>query len=234
MKDAVRPKKPSPMTTTHRAPALFACCLIFFIQAPTSCAQDERWAQRDKWQDVPGIFEAMALQPGSYVADVGSREGYLTVRLAEAVGAEGRVYAVDIDGDALKKLRKNLADEDTSRVRLIHSEPDDPMLPEGLLDAVVVVNSYHEFEAYASMLTHIKAALKPGGRLVLVEPISQGRRVAMREVQESHHELGIDYARADLEAAGFEILNARDPFVKRRDNGDEMWLLVGRRPMMTP
>ena len=180
---------------------------------------------------MPGIFEAMAVQPGSHVADVGSREGYLTVRLAEAVGAEGRVYAVDIDGDALKKLRKKLADADTSRVRLIHSEPDDPMLPEGLLDAVVVVNAYHEFEAYASMLGHIKEALKPGGRLVLVEPITPSRRVAMREVQESHHEIGIDYARADLEAAGFEILDARDPFIKRKNQRDEMWLLVGRRPM---
>ena len=219
--------------TTHRAPVLFAFCLILFIQAPSSCAQNERWAQRDKWQDVPGIFEAMALQPGSYVADVGSREGYLTVRLAEALGVEGRVYAVDIDGDALKKLRKKLADEDTSRVTLVHSEPDDPMLPEGLLDAVVVVNAYHEFEAYTSMLEHIKAALKPGGRLVLVEPISASRRVAMREVQAGHHEIGIDYAQADLEAAGFEIINTRDPFVKRKDNGDEMWLLVGRRPLVS-
>ena len=86
--------------TTHRAPALFICCLILFILAPSSCAQNDGWAKRDKWQDVPGIFEAMAVQPGSHVADVGSREGYLTVRLAEAVGAEGRVYAVDIDGDA--------------------------------------------------------------------------------------------------------------------------------------
>ena len=216
--------------TTHRAPALLLGCLILFMHVPSACAQNDRWAKRDKWQDVPGIFEAMVVQPGSHVADVGARDGYLTVRLAEAVGAEGHVYAVDIDGDALKKLRKKLADEDTSRVTLVHSEPDDPMLPDGALDAVVVVNAYHEFEAYTSMLEHIKAALKPGGRLVLVEPISKSRRVAMREVQEDSHEIGISYARADLEAAGFDILDERDPFVKRKDNGDEMWLLVGRRP----
>ena len=219
--------------TTRRVPFLLLGCLLLFLYVPSSCAQNDRWERRDKWQDVPGIFEAMAVQPGSHVADVGARDGYLTVRLAEAVGAEGRVYAVDIDGDALEKLRKNLADEDTSRVTLVHSQPDDPMLPEGLLDAVVVVNSYHEFEAYASMLKHIKAALKPGGRLVLVEPISQGRRTAMREVQEDSHELGIDYARADLQAAGFDILDERDPFVKRKDKGDDMWLLIGRRPMMS-
>ena len=219
--------------TMHRAPVLLLGCLILFVHVPSSCAQNDRWDRRDKWQDVPGIFAAMALQPGSHVADIGARDGYLTVRLAEAVGAEGRVYAVDIDGDALEKLRNNLADEDTSRVTLVHSEPDDPMLPDGLLDAVVVVNSYHELEAYASMLKHIKAALKPGGRLVLVEPISKSRRVAMREVQEDNHEIGIDYARADLEAAGFDILDARDPFVKRKSQRDEMWLLIGRRPLMS-
>ena len=221
------------MITTHRATALFLCGLFFVIQAPSSCAQNDRWDKRDTWQNVPGILEAMTVQPGSYVADIGAREGYLTMRLAKAVGAEGRIYAVDIDNGSLKKLWKNLSAEDTSRVKLVHSKPDDPMLPEAMLDAAVVVNAYHEFEAYEAMLEHILQALKPGGRLVIVEPISERRRSAMREVQERHHEIGIGYARADLEAAGFEVLDAHDPFVKRKSQGDEMWLLVGRRPMMS-
>ena len=83
----------------------------------------------------------------------------------------------------------------------------------------------------AAYLEHNLKLLSHCGRLVLVEPITPSRRVAMREVQESHHEIGIDYARADLEAAGFEILDARDPFIKRKSQRDEMWLLVGRRPM---
>jgi len=95
----------------------------------------------------------------------------------------------------------------------------------------VVVNSYHEFEAYTAMLAHIMEALKPGGRLVLVEPIAPSRRMAMREVQADHHEIGIRYAQADLENAGFEILDTQDPFIKRKSRNDEMWLLVGRRPM---
>ena len=168
------------MTTKQTISALLGC-LMLFIHVPTSCAQKTRWEKRDKWQDVPGIFEAMAVQPGSHVADIGAREGYLTVRLAEAVGPEGRVYAVDINANSLEKLRKNLAHEDTSRVALVHSEPDDPMLAEASLDAAVVVNSYHEFEAYEAMLKHIKVALKPGGRLVLVEPITDRRRDATRK-----------------------------------------------------
>ena len=219
------------MTTKQTLSALLGG-LMLFIHVPTSCAQQARWEKRDKWQDVSGIFEAMAVQPGSHVADIGARDGYLTVRLAEAVGAQGRVYAVDINASALEKLRKNLADDDTSRVALVHSEPDDPMLAEASLDAAVVVNSYHEFEAYASMLKHIKAALKPGGRLVLVEPITESRRDATRKRQANHHEISIDYARADLEEAGFDIIKAEDPFVKRKDQNDEMWLLVARRPMM--
>ncbi len=210
---------------------LALCSLVLFVLAPSSCtAQRDRWEKRDQWQNVSGIFEAMNVHPGSYVADVGARDGYLTVRLAEAVGTQGRVYAIDIDASALKKLKKNLADEDTSRVTLIHSLPDNPKLPEGLLDAVVVVNAYHEFDAYAAMLAHIKDALKPGGRLVLVEPISKRRRDASRKKQTSGHEIGLAYAQADLAAAGFEILDTRDPFIKRKQQNYEMWLLVGRRP----
>ncbi|MFQ5572049.1 MAG: class I SAM-dependent methyltransferase [Rhodothermales bacterium] len=210
---------------------LLLCCFSLLLVAPSTCSgQNDRWVKRDAWQNVPGIFEAMDLREGSRVADVGARDGYLTVRLARAVGEHGHVYAVDIDRKALEDLRDNLADEDTSRVTLIHSVPDDPMLPEGTLDAVVVVNAYHEFRAYASMLDHIKAALKPGGRLVLVEPISDRRRDASRKQQMSSHEIALHFARADLKEAGFEILEERDPFIERTHNSDEMWLLVGRRP----
>jgi len=218
------------MPTPRHLPTLALCLLTLLTYTPYVCAQNERWTERDAWQDVPGILKAMGVREGSHVADVGARDGYLTVRLAEAVGPTGRVYAVDIDADALEKLRKNLSDADTSRVTLIHSAPDDPMLPERMLDAVVVVNAYHEFRAYAVMLQHIKEALKPGGRLVLVEPLSPRRRDATRDEQADHHEIALAYARADLEAAGFEIVDARDPFVKRRRQNDEMWLLLGRRP----
>lgn len=214
----------------HRVSPCLFCLLTMLLHAPYSCAQNDRWARRDQWQNVAGIFEAMGIHEGSYVADVGARDGYLTVRLARTVGAAGRVYAVDIDADALRELQGHLADEDTSRVMLVHSVPDDPMLPEGVLDAVVVVNAYHEFEAYASMLAHIKAALKPGGRLVLVEPIAEDRRDDSRSRQASRHEIAIRYAQADLEEAGFEIIQAQDPFVERVQRNDEMWLLVGRRP----
>lgn len=204
---------------------------VILLPTPYTCAQSDRWERRDQWQNVSGIFEAMGAAEGNAVADIGARDGYLTVRLAEVVGASGRVYAVDIDADALRDLRHNLAVEDTSRVILVHSVPDDPRLPSGVLDAAVVVNAYHEFTAYAAMLAHIKAALKPGGRLVLVEPIAESRREASRSEQTSHHEIAIGYARADLEEAGFEIVDAQDPFVERRRRNDEMWLLVGRRPL---
>jgi precorrin-6B methylase 2 len=218
------------MPTPRYAPNLVFCLLTLLSYTPYACAQNERWKARDAWQDVPGILEAMGVQEGSHVADVGARDGYLTVRLAAAVGPTGHVYAVDIDADALEKLQKNLAAEDTSRVTRIHSMPDDPMLPAERLDAAVVVNAYHEFKAYTAMLRHLKSALKPGGRLVLVEPLSSRRRDATRAEQADHHEIALAYARADLEAVGFEIVEARDPFVERRRQNDEMWLLVGRRP----
>ena len=213
----------------HRTCCFFVGVLLMSLGA--SCvAQPDRWAERDTWQDVPGIVEAMAVAPGRIVADVGARDGYLTVRLAEVVGSSGQVYAVDIDADALRRLRGNLPDSLRDRVTTIHSEPDDPKLPACVLDAAVIVNAYHEFEAYEAMLHHLRAALKPGGRLVLVEPISDRRRDADRARQEASHEIALRYARADLEAAGFRIVEARDPFVARRHRGDAMWLLAAERP----
>ncbi len=200
------------------------------IVATVAWAFDKHdWKKRDKWQNAPGIFKAMEIDAGSYVADIGAREGYLSVRLAKTVGDAGRVFAVDIDKDALKKLKKTAREMGLENIQTVHSKEDDPMLSENTLDAIVIVNSYHEFDEYESMLKHMKAALKKGGRLVLVEPISKRRRDSSRSTQESSHELGMNYARKDLEAAGFEIIKQRDPFVKRKSQNDEMWLLVGRK-----
>jgi ubiquinone/menaquinone biosynthesis C-methylase UbiE len=184
-----------------------------------------KWERRDEWQNVPAIFAAMGISAGSRVADVGAGKGYLTLHLARAVGEDGRVYAVDIDAEVLEDLRNSVEQEKLENVTSILGTSDDPLLPEGSLDAVVMVNTYHEIDESEAVLEEIHRALRPGGRLVVVDAISESLRESSRSAQAASHEVALAYVREDLESAGFRIVQSQDPFVAR-PLGDELWLLV--------
>lgn len=186
-------------------------------------------SRREEWQKVEDIFKAMGVKPGAVVADVGAGGGFFTTRLARAVGDDGRVYAVDVSANELKRLRERADSEGLKNVEVVQGEVDDPKLPPGSLDAALIVNAYHEMNEHQAMLTKIRAALKPDGRLVIVEPVSATRRSASRDVQTRQHEIGVDYVQQDAREAGFRTARLEDPFTRRTGaNGhhDEEWLLV--------
>jgi len=196
-------------------------------QAPrtqVSSAQQEESA-REGWQKVPEIFEAMAVRPGAIVADVGAGGGFLTVRLARAVGPTGRVIAVDVSARELERLRTRLDQEGVTNVETVTGDADNPRLPSASLDAAVIVNAYHEMVDYQAMLHHLRSALKPDGRLVIVEPISEKRRAASREQQVGVHEIAVRFVEQEARDAGFRIQRLQDPFTTRSDVVE--WLLVG-------
>lgn len=161
------------------------------------------------------------------MADVGSHEGYMTVKLSRIVSSKGRVFAVDVEQPKLDKLKYHLSKRNITNVELVKGDHDNPKLPLNSLEAVVILDSYHEMDDHDKILQHIKSSLKPGGRLVLCEPIADERRKSNRESQERKHELGIDFALEDLLRAGFTIIKQQDPFVDRsKEKGDKMWLIV--------
>jgi len=172
------------------------------------------WADRDKWQKADELIRQLNLKPGSHVADIGCHEGYMTFKLSTVVGEKGLVYAVDVEQSKVKN------------VVAVKGDYDDPKLPENSLDAVIIVDTYHEMDEHDEILQHIMMALKQGGRLVLCEPIANERRKMSRADQEKKHELAMGYAVDDLTKAGFTILKKQDPFVDRAEKGDKMWLLV--------
>ena len=186
--------------------------------------------RRDDWQRAPEIFAALGATAGSRIADLGAGDGWLTVRLARHVGPAGRVFAADISENALGQLAERVAADSLHNVELILSEPDDPRLPFGTLDGIVIVNAYHEMTQRVAVLDGIKRALRPGGALVIVDspPADSGWT---RKEQTSHHSLAIDFVRDDLEAQGFEIVEARPRFVEHRhdEHTHQQWLLVARR-----
>jgi cyclopropane fatty-acyl-phospholipid synthase-like methyltransferase len=185
------------------------------------------WADRDKWQKADELIRQLTIKPGSTVADIGSHEGYMTVKLSAVVGNNGKVHAVDVDQSKLDKLKAHLTKRNITNVVMIKGDYDNPKLPFNLLDAVIILDTYHEMDDHDILLQHIKASLKPGGRLLLCEPIADERRNAIRADQERKHELGINFALEDLQKAGFTIIKQQDPFADRsKEKGDKMWLIV--------
>jgi predicted methyltransferase/rhodanese-related sulfurtransferase len=210
----------------------FAALVLLAFTAAAS-AQDSRThneGQRDEWQKVQDIFAAMLVKPGAVVADVGAGDGYFTSRLAAAVGPQGRVLAVDVGASALRRLRQRVDEERLTNVEVIEGSAADPKLPSAAVDAILIVNAYHEMTQYPAMLARMKAALKPGGRLVIVEPISEARRAGSRADQTRNHEIAIDFVKQDAREAGFAQVLMQDPFTTRKHahggHEDQEWMLV--------
>jgi len=209
--------------------------VLLMLLSTASFAQDQwknvytesAWAERDKWQKADELIRLLNIKSGSKVADVGSHEGYLTVKLSSIVGSKGKVLAVDVSQSKLDKLKDHLVKRSITNVELIIGDYDNPKLSVNSLDAVIILDTYHEMDDHDKILQHIKASLKSGGRLVLCEPIADERRKLVRKEQEAKHELSMNFAQEDLQKAGFTILKQQDPFVDRsKEKGDKMWLIV--------
>jgi ubiquinone/menaquinone biosynthesis C-methylase UbiE len=202
---------------------LFAA-FVFVSQG--AVAQIEN-THRDDWQNVAGIITAMDINHGDRVADVGCGGGFLTIRLSEAVGAEGRVYAEDIRQSILDELEGQLRSRAIDNVELVLGGTDDPNLPEAMLDAVVIVNAYHEMTEYESMLSGIIQALSPGGRLVILDN-PPNDSTASRSRQVARHDITLQLVEEDLRAAGFAVLERHPDFIDSRDgrHHHEQWMLV--------
>ena len=183
-------------------------------------------AGREAWQKVDQIFSAMGVRSGATVADVGAGDGFFTSRLARAVGPDGRVFAVDVDEKALARLQKRLEDEGIRNVFVVKGTATDPRLPERTLDAALIVNAYHEMREHQQMLSALRSALKPNGKLVIVEPISDTRRSRSRADQTKAHEIAPEFVLADARRTGFRIVGMQDPFTSRGRDRDLEWLLV--------
>lgn len=206
-------------------------CGVGFGQDPwKNIYSQHAWQERDKWQRAEDLIAFLKISPGSSVADVGCHEGYMTFKLARAVGGTGAVYAVDVESGKLEKLRKRAEESNLRQITVVKGDHDNPKLPLNSLDAVVILDTYHEMDEHDKVLQHVRNALKEGGRLLICEPIADTRRKLSREEQEKKHELAMEYAIADLKKAGFRIFFQRDNFIDRtKEKGDKMWVVVGEK-----
>jgi ubiquinone/menaquinone biosynthesis C-methylase UbiE len=125
--------------------------------------------QRDTVNEARTVMDLANIQPGMTVADIGAGNGYYTVRLAERVGPKGRVLAQDIDPDALQRLGLRVERERLDNVSIKLGQPDDPKLPEASFDRIFLVHMYHEVSEPYAFLWRLRPALRPGGRVIVVD-----------------------------------------------------------------
>ena len=219
----------------HRRPllrvALFLVCaiLIFLVFttlysfANTLNQLDVVESERDQWQRPSDVLQALNLREGNTVVDLGSGAGYFALKLSPAVGKRGQVLAVDLRRLSLFFLWTRALLRGQHNVHAIVGEQDNPHLPTGTVDAVLICNTYHEFSDPERMLHQVSQSLQPGGHIVVVD------RSPRAPESEHTHEVPLTVVESQLRQSGFEIVSHDEHFIERP--GDDMWwLLVGRKP----
>jgi precorrin-6B methylase 2 len=161
---------------------------------------------RQREEDCRLLVEALAIQPGQTVCDMGCGNGFYTLELARRVGPRGRVYAVDVQPEMLRMLLGRLAEEGIRNVKPVLGTAIDPRLPKGEVDLVLCIDVYHEFSHPEAMLERIRESLAPGGRLVLAEFRGEDPAVPIKP----EHKMTKAQVRAELEPSGFVLAREFD------------------------
>jgi predicted methyltransferase len=206
---------------------LLILVLIGIGGTSSSSQESDRSRKRDEWQRPAEVFDALGVKSGHRVADIGCGFGYFTFRLAARVGAEGKVYGVDIDREAITRVRERKDREKVEQVEPILGESADPHLPDDL-DAVLIVDTYHEFRDYDRMMEAVFHALKPGGRLAIID----GEAPSGRPRTEYHrlHSIPPELVREEVTRHGFVFKESRPGFYDA-EYGKKMYFLIFERPL---
>jgi arsenite methyltransferase len=165
------------------------------------CAYED-FGNRDGWQQPERVVEALELVPGARVADLGAGGGYFTFRLADAVGPDGVVYAVDVDEDMLDHLTRSAAERGYANVKAVRAAFDDPRLPDAGIDLVFSANTYHHLEDRPAYFARLRADLAPGGRVAILDYDRPGllrghfteKQTILAEMQQAGYALLADHA----------------------------------------
>lgn len=166
-------------------------------------------AGREEEQRPAEIVRTMGLKDGDVVADLGCGTGYFARRMARAVAPRGRVYAVDIQPEMLDELKRRAEKEGITNIVAVLGETDDPGLPEGALDWVLLVDVYHELQQPKATLAHVRKALAPEGKVAVIEYRLEGTTAL--HIREEHR-MSPRQVLAEWEPAGFRLV-ARHEFL---------------------
>jgi ubiquinone/menaquinone biosynthesis C-methylase UbiE len=169
----------------------------------------EEWAkrfddpERDTWQKPDEVVKALELAADAKVADIGSGTGYFAVRVARAV-PEGRVYGVDIEPDMTRYLGERAKRENLSNLEAVQGGAEEPRLPEAV-DVALIVDTYHHFGDRAGYMRRVTEALRPGGRVVIIDFRKESPKGPPAE-----HKLSPEQVQRELEPVGLRLTRTHD------------------------
>jgi SAM-dependent methyltransferase len=171
---------------------------------------------REKRLQIDRVMDILGITAGKTVADIGAGSGWFTVRAARRVSSDGMVYAEDINPEAIHYIEARAQKEHLSNVKTILGKADDPLLPAGSVDAVLLLKTYHEVAEPVALLRNLRASLRSGGKLGIIDRSGNGE----------DHGVGRDVVLSEAGQAGYRLLKQYD-FVKG-DKMDYFLVLVPR------
>ena len=160
-------------------------------------------AGREDRLQIVRVMNILKIAPGSFVADIGAGSGWFTVRSSKRVGSHGKVYAEDINPEAITYIQNRVAKEGLGNVHTILGKSDDPLLPAGKMNAVLLLKTYHEVAEPVTLLKHLRESLAPGSRVGIIDRDGNG----------ADHGVAEKIVVAEAEQAGYKLLDRYD-FVK--------------------
>jgi ubiquinone/menaquinone biosynthesis C-methylase UbiE len=173
------------------------------------------WLDRDdraESEQPERVLDALAITPDMQVADVGAGTGYFSLRIARRLGPQGRVFATDIQPEMLARLRANAAAAGISSIVAVPCTDRDAGLLPSSVDLELLVDVYHELAHPEDTLRQLRRALRPGGRLVLVEYRGDDPDVGIKP----EHAMTIPQVRAEVESCGFKLTKLHEFLPKQR------------------
>jgi ubiquinone/menaquinone biosynthesis C-methylase UbiE len=172
--------------------------------APIMGAAAADWLDREdreKYEQPEKVLDALQISPGMTIADIGAGVGYFSLRIARRVGHAGRVLAVEVQPEMLKLLKKNSDRDKAFNIDLILGTETDPQLPTATVDLALMVDVYHELQYPEEMMSNLREALKPDGRLVLVEYRGEDPAVPIKP----EHKMTAEQVLKEIEPMGFQL-----------------------------
>jgi len=162
-------------------------------------------SEREQEEETSTLLENMNLEPTDVVADIGAGSGYHVFKIVPKV-SEGKVYAVDIQQEMLNAMEKKKNRLNQTNIELIKGSEKSTKLPKNSVDKVLMVDVYHEFEFPVEMIASIKQALKPDGKIYLIEYRGEDPTVPIKRL----HKMTEDQAVKEINAAGFTLIENID------------------------
>ena len=158
---------------------------------------------RDERLQINRVMDMLGIEPGKNAADIGAGSGWFTVRAALRVTSSGKVYAVDINSEAIQFIDQRAKKEQLQNIKTIVSKPDDPQLPANTIDAVLLLKTYHEVAHPVVLLRNLRSSLRPGAKIGVIDRNGNGE----------NHGISKDVIVREAAQAGYELRDSQD-FVK--------------------